>query len=54
MRETKNEQKKNHTDSKVEAFIDQPRYTTPHRNNAATLITGKQKNIWHNASKNRE
>lgn len=43
MRETKNKQKKNHTDSKVEAFIDQPRCTTPHSNNAATLISGKQK-----------
>lgn len=39
----KNKQKKNDTDSKVEAFIDQPRDTTLHRNNAATFITGKQK-----------
>lgn len=40
MTETKNEQKKNNTDSKVE---NQPRYTTPHRNNAATSTTRKQK-----------
>lgn len=46
MRETMNKQKKNHTDSKVEAFMDKPRYTTPHRNTAATFITGKQTKIF--------
>lgn len=40
----KNKQKKNDMDSKVEALIDQPRDTTLHRNNAATFVTGKQKN----------
>lgn len=50
----KNKQKKNDTDSKVEAFIDQPRDTTLYRNNAAPFITGKQKNIWYNASKNQK
>lgn len=52
MRETKNKQKKNHTDSKMEAFLDQPRYRTPHRNNAATFLSlENNKKIWHDASK---
>lgn len=43
MRKTKEQTKEEQHGQQGGRFIDQPRDTTLHRNNAATFITGKQK-----------